>query len=124
MRGILIDPFTREVKEIDTSGSLIEIYNDLGVDVVTVLSIDMENALYLDDEGLLVPKESQEYWQWHGSNQPYAGRGLILGVLDDGDNSDSTMTAEEVASRVTFLDKANINPSDYTSWTVMTWSEE
>lgn len=121
MRGILIDPFTREVKEIDTGGSLVEIYNELGVEIVTVLSIDGDNALYLDDEGLMVPKETQEYWHWRGSNQPYAGRGLILGTLDDGDNSDATMTASEVAKRVTFLDKSNVAPEEYTGWTIMAW---
>ena len=75
MRGILIDPFAKKVTGIKTSGKLAEIYELLGVELITAVSIGEEHSLFLDDEGLLVPKASQEYWQLKGSNQPYAGKG-------------------------------------------------
>jgi hypothetical protein len=121
MRGILIDPFTRSINEIETSGTLAEIYSTLEVELITVVSIGQDDALFLDDEGLFVPKEVQEYFYWRGSNQPYAGRGLILGIEDEGENTDTNLTAEDVRRLVTFIDKADIDPADYSGVTIMAW---
>lgn len=121
MRGILIDPFAKKVSEIETSGKLAEIYELLGVELITAVSIGEEHSLFLDDEGLLAPKASQEYWQLKGSNQPYAGKGLILGLDEEGDNIDATMEAEDVAMLVSFLDKENIEPEAFLGFSVYTW---
>ena len=121
MRGILIDPFTRSINEIETSGTLAEIYSTLEVELITVVSIGQDDALFLDDEGLFVPKEVQEYFYWRGSNQPYAGRGLILGTDEEGENTDTSLTAEDVRRLVTFIDKAEIDPADYCGFTIMAW---
>lgn len=121
MRGILIDPFTKTVEEIETSGKLAEIYELLGVEIVTAVSIDEENSLFLDDEGLMVPKGDQEYWQLRGANQPYAGKGLILGLDEEGENVDATIELLEVAMRVVFLDKENIDPEALLGFSVYTW---
>jgi hypothetical protein len=121
MRGILIDPFTRTVSEIETSGKLLEIYELLGVDLITAVTVGEDQSLFLDDEGLMVPKTNQEYWQWKGSNQPYAGRGLILGLDGNGDNVDTTMSGLEVAMLVTFLDKEDIDPESYLGFEIFTW---
>jgi len=121
MRGILIDPFTRSVSEIETSGKLLEIYELLGVDLITAVSLNENQSLFLDDEGLMVPKANQEYWQWKGSNQPYAGRGLILGLDSNGDNVDTTMSGLEVAALVSFLDKEDIDPDSYLDFEIFTW---
>lgn len=121
MRGILIDPFTRTISEIETGGTLAEIYSTLEVELITVVSIGQEDILYIDDEGLLVPKEVQEYFYWRGSNQPYAGRGLILGTDEEGDNTDTSLTAEDVRRLVTFLDKKDINPDEYNGVVIVAW---
>jgi hypothetical protein len=121
MRGILIDPFTRSVSEIETSGKLLEIYELLGVDLITAVSLNENQSLFLDDEGLMVPKANQEYWNWKGSNQPYAGRGLILGLDSDGDNVSTTMSGLEVAALVSFLDKEDIDPDSYLGFEIFTW---
>lgn len=121
MRGILIDPFTKTVTDIQTSGKLAEIYEILGVEIVTAVSVGEDQTLFLDDEGLMVPKESQEYFQWKGSNQPYAGKGLILGVDEDGDNTDASMGSLEAAMLVEFLEKANVDPEAFLGFSVYTW---
>ena len=121
MRGILIDPFTRSVSEIETSGKLAEIYELLGVDLITAVTVGGDQSLFLDDEGLMVPKANQEYWNWKGSNQPYAGRGLILGLDSNGDNIGTTMSGLEVAMLVTFLDKEDIDPDSYLGFEIFTW---
>jgi hypothetical protein len=62
MRAILIDPFKRETTEIDIDPSLDNLYQVLGVDLITVVRWDETHALIIDDEGLLKSKEGQEYW--------------------------------------------------------------
>lgn len=121
MRGILIDPFTRTVSEIEFNGGLAAIYELLGVECITSISVGQSDTLYLDDEGLMVPKDQQEYWQWPGSNQPYAGRGLILGADEDGDDTDATVTEEEVKGIVRFLDKTDIEPDEFLGFSIYTW---
>lgn len=121
IRGILIDPFTRTVTEVETEGGLASIYELLGVAYVTVIPISDGQAIYIDDEGLLVEKGHQEYWQWAGSNQPYAGKGLVLGGDEEGDNVDATSTLEEIAGLVTFLEKGEVNPEEFTGITIMVW---
>lgn len=117
MRGILIDPFTRSIKEVETTASLDQVYALLGVDLITVVTWDMDHALFLDDEGLLKSNEEQSYFHVDGANQPFAGRGLIIGD-NYGDNRSATLTVEEVRSRVTFLDSAAVEPTEYLGWTV------
>lgn len=117
MRAILIDPFTRLIGEVDTDCSLDQIYDLLGVDLITVVSFDKEHAMFLDDEGLLKLKEGMEYFKVKGANQPFAGRGLIIGD-QYGDNRPATLTIEEVASKVTFLDKSEVEPDEWTGWEI------
>jgi hypothetical protein len=121
MRGILIDPFTKTVTDVETSGKLAEIYEILGVELITAVSVGEDQTLFLDDEGLMVPKDNQEYFQWRGSNQPYAGKGLILGVDEDGDNIDASMGSLDAAMLVEFLEKANIDPEAFLGFSVYTW---
>ena len=120
MRAILIDPFKRDISEIDIDPSLDNLYATLGVDLITVARWDKEHALILDDEGLLKDRESMEYFWIKGSGQPYAGRGLILGD-DYGDNRAATLELSAVHEVVSFLDKTLINPEEWTGWTITTF---
>lgn len=117
MRAILIDPFKREVTEIEIEPSLDSMYEVLGVNLITVVRWDKKHALILDDEGLLKSKETMEYWHARGSDQPFAGRGLLLGD-EYGDNRPCTLTLDEVKARVAFLDKDQVTPDDYLGWTI------
>jgi hypothetical protein len=65
--------------------------------------------------------DSNGCWNWKGSNQPYAGKGLILGLDDEGDNIDATMGSLEVAMLVTFLDKEELEPEEYLGFSIHTW---
>lgn len=120
MRAILIDPFKHTVTEIDIDPSLDNLYSTLDVDMITVVGWDKEHALILDDEGLLKPKDRQEYWWTLRSDQPFAGRGLILGNKF-GENRAATLDLERVKDAVMFIDKATIEPDNYTGWTVTTF---
>lgn len=113
MLGILIDPFAKTVTQVETTGGIDEIYSFLKCELFTVVNLDDRNCVFLDDEGLFVPKEEQEYWSISGANQPYAGRGLILGTDADGDTAGASIPLEKIKSMVTFLDKEEINPDQY-----------
>jgi hypothetical protein len=117
MRGILIDPFTRTITEVDTDASLNSVYTLLDIDTLTVVSWDRQHALFLDDEGLLKSNEVQAYFQVYGADQPFAGRGLIVGD-NYGDNRAATLSLDDVKDVVTFLDSATVNPEAYLGWTI------
>lgn len=120
MRAILIDPFTRSISEVDTDASLDETYALLGIDTLTVVKYDPDNALFLDDEGLLKDKETQEYFWLKGCVQPFAGRGLLIGD-DYGDNRATDLDVAEVRENVRFVDKETINPEEYLGFSIITW---
>lgn len=112
MRAILIDPFTRSINEVDTDASLDDIYALLDIDTLTVVKYDSDNALLLDDEGLLKDKEVQEYFWLSGCIQPFAGRGLLIGDKY-GENRATDIDVAEVRENVRFLDKEEIDPEEY-----------
>lgn len=117
MRGILIDPFTRTVSDVETSADLDDLYEILQVDLITVVRIPPNHALILDDEGLLKSKDIQEYFYIDGMAQPLAGRGLILGD-SYGENKSAQLPLDLVKNLVSFPSKEDINPSDWTGWTI------
>lgn len=120
MKAVLIDPFTRSVSEIDIDPSLDNLYQTLQVDTITVVAIRPDHALIIDDEGLLKSRDEQEYFWWAGSEQPFAGRGLIL-KDEMGENRDAAITVEQVKKCMRFCDKEEINPEDYLGWTITTF---
>lgn len=117
MRAILINPFDKTVSEVETKAGLDDLYEIIKCELITVVSWDMDNALIIDDEGLMVDKEDQEYWWAKGCDQPFAGRGIIIGD-NYGENKSTDLKVEDVARLISFPDKDMINPKDYLVWTV------
>ena len=123
MKAILIDPVAETVTEVEHDGDYHQIYELLsdkehGLNVGTFEIVRLgvktpddkiENTLYVDENGLL--NEPRYFFIYQGYHQPLAGRGLILGttledetdVTDEGGKSiGTTLTVEEVRSRVAF----------------------
>lgn len=113
MRGILIDPFEKTITEVEVSKGIDAIYAAIKAEIFTIVMLNPKDTLFIDDEGLFVPKQEQEYWNWHGANQPYAGRGLILATDEWGESIGTTMDSEKVRIMVDFLDKEDIDPEAY-----------
>lgn len=120
MRAILIDPFKREVTDIDTDASLDSMYDILHVDLITVMRVGAGHAMILDDEGLLKDKSAQEYFTMKGATQPFAGRAMILGD-SYGESRAATLTLDEVKDKVVWLDNDAVEPDEWTGWTITTW---
>lgn len=121
MRAILIDPFTRTIDAIETDASLDDLYKILHVDMITVVSFDREHAMILDDEGLLKGKEEQAYFWVKGAEQPFAGRGLIVGD-DYGENRAATIGIDKVREVVKFLDNDQVDPTEFLGWSIVTFA--
>jgi len=99
-RAILINPFTQtitEVKMVDTK--LQTIYALIGCELITITSLADGIDMILDDEGLLKDSESQAYFKFGITSQPFAGKALIIATDDEGDFAS---LPEEVS-----LDKVN-----------------
>jgi len=105
IRGILIDPFSKEVKEIFYQDSLNNLYKILDcqcIDIMRGIRFDM----IIDDEGLLIDDEHQEFFIWNGLNE-FAGRALITSTNKKGDtvSLNPAVTLEEIQGKVIFTQK-------------------
>lgn len=120
MRAILIDPFTRKVKEIQTKAIVDDLYKILQVELITVANLGDGHAMILDDEGFLQPKEKQAYFALKGADQPFAGRGLIL-ADEGGENRDATLPLSVVERKVVWLDNDQVDPDVWNHWTFTTF---
>jgi|TARA_B110000263_G_C14894340_1_gene323262 hypothetical protein len=116
--AICIDVNNREINIVPHDNTLKTIYNYLGCRTFDVVRIDDVNSIYIDDEGLFV--EDQRYFTYEGDTDTVtlAGNGLILGVDDEGETIEPTLTLEHVKSKVSFLPLSfKIEPSmSFTVW--------
>ena len=114
IKAILIDPFNKLVVEtrIAAHGKehMNEIYAALKCDLITVASEinEQRDALFVDDEGLLMNDLSQQrffalFLDGGETQIPLAGMGLIMGTNEDGESVDATVTAEEVQQMIAFI---------------------
>lgn len=107
-KGILIDVKNKTITEVEVianeqGSELPSIYGHLGCSIFEVVNIDHENDIYVDEEGIMNMNDETGFFQVEGYPQPLAGNGLVLGFNDeDGDSKDTTLSVEEIKSRVKF----------------------
>jgi len=102
MRAILIDPVAETVMEVEHNGDYRNIYDLIDCETFTVVGIDNDDAIYVDDEGLL-KDDPKHFFMFSGYAQPLAGKGLILGTDEEGNSVSPIISIEEVIERVTFV---------------------
>jgi hypothetical protein len=109
VKGILIDPFACEVTEIERDAhDFRTIYpllshETMPVSCFTTIALPGNDAIFVDDEGLL--KVCDRWFQWKGYYRPLAGKGLILGSDENG-YADATKTVlADARKRVKFLER-------------------
>lgn len=98
LKGFLIDPEAKTIKEVTYNGDYKEISKMLGCDLYTIVTIDDQNHLFVDDEGLL--NDPKYFFRLKGYPQPLAGRGLILGYDESGETIESSMELDEVKALI------------------------
>lgn len=100
MKGILINPESRTITEVEVKKGINAIYALIHADTFDCVYIDPHNTVYVDDNGLL--NDPEFFFKLQGYPQPLAGRGLILGVDDEGGSRSATVTLDWAQHNVTF----------------------
>lgn len=104
MRGILIDPASQSVSQVEGDFRTGEgIRREISADVFTVLRLPEGHLLYLDDEGLL-RSEPGPFFRLDAlfPGETFAGRGLILASGDDGETLPAKVDVMTVFSLVSW----------------------
>jgi len=102
MRGFLIDPEAKTITEVDHNGDYKQIYEFIGVDCFTVVQMDDVNCVYVDDEGLL--NNPRYFFTIQGYHQPLAGKGLVLGVDEEGETIGTNLELEDLQKIIRFTE--------------------
>lgn len=102
MTAILIDPFKKEISEVQIGKSLEEIYTHIEAETFECLFINKErDALYIDEEGLF--KLNKSFFGYKGVETPITGKALVLGHTRSGDSTTPSISIDEVRANVQFL---------------------
>lgn len=99
----VINPFARTVTENQYRGDYRELYDLIGCDCFTTVTVNREHdSIFVDDEGLIRNKP-QEFFAWKGYEHPLAGIGVILGCDEEGESVEPVMTLDQVRSSVAWI---------------------
>lgn len=103
--AFVIDPYAREIITIPRPKDNREIYAAGGYDIFSCVYLEREanpDVLYIDDEGLF--KKPLVFFCLTGFHQPLAGRGVVMGSDDEGDNTDPKITLAGLKKRIWWWD--------------------
>lgn len=107
MKAILIDPSNQSITEVRVKNDAD--YHDTArlIGAASGLIAPVEtpagDIIYVDDEGLLTNPNPHGYFRlsWY-PGQVFAGKGLLLGTGDEGEDVDAEMPLDELRRHVTF----------------------
>lgn len=105
MRAILIDPRAKIITEVECTGEGKDIYRLIECDTFTTVRVDERHHMFVDDNGLYVP--NQCYFAW-GTQEHLAGKGLVLGMTENGEEAPCTLRMSTVVMDVGFYVKQPI----------------
>jgi len=109
VKGYLIDVTKETIEEVliektERGSTLNGLYKSIGCTNVECVSINSENDLWVDGEGLLTMSNESKFIELEGFPQPLCGNGVILGFNENnGDSMNTTLTLEQLKSKVKFL---------------------
>lgn len=100
----VIDSETKQVIE-STSSGLSDLQNHVGgyieVAYQFVTKGGSMDTVYVNEDGL---HGAYNFFEFEGAHQPFAGRGLVVGLdYESGDSIDVHSTLEEIKSKVKFF---------------------
>ena len=90
LRAILIDPFKEKilVAHPPLDDYMSEIKKWMEVDHIDIVTLDDNNMLIVDDDGLC--RNPNRYFRWVPNNYNYAGKAVIVGYDKDGETTDAS----------------------------------
>ena len=103
MQFIKIDPTTRTIEAIETTGTLQEMYRQIGCQCIDFcVRHSNGDALVVDDEALLLDPQPEAF-AFKGYPNRIHGIALVTGSDEEGETTAPIMTLEEVKQRVVWL---------------------
>ncbi len=106
IKALLIDPHLREIREVEFTDSLDEIYRLTHcrmIEAVYSVSLHPNDVIYVDEEGLLGDLSKQAFFAIAGNEQPgYAGYGLVVGTTTMGNNASAKSTLGLLKEAITW----------------------
>lgn len=96
LRVITIDPFTEKIRTAYPlrKSYMEEIKKWMGVDIIDIVTLDDNNMLIVDDNGLLYTHN--RYFKWLPTDYAYAGKAVIVGYDNDGATTDASYHPKRV----------------------------
>jgi hypothetical protein len=107
-KGILIDVQNRTITEVEVTkdsndSELQSMYNHIKCEMVDCVSLNNGNDVWVDEEGLQRLTPFSTFFKIEGYHEFLSSNGLVLGYDNEtGDSSDTTLTIDDVKSKVTF----------------------
>ena len=99
-KAFLIDPVAQAITEVEFNGDYREIYKLIDASLFTTVAITEDDAIFVDDEGLL--QDGQRFFMVEGYPQPLAGHGLVLGCDDEGETVAPRISLSELKRRISW----------------------
>ena len=90
LRVITIDPFKEKIRTAYPlrKSYMEEIKEWMGVAMIDIVTLDDNNMLIVDDNGLL--HTHNRYFKWLPTDYDYAGKAVIVGYDNDGATTDAS----------------------------------
>lgn len=102
MKAILINAETRSFSTVEIK-SWKDIAPAIGAELFEIVTIEQNDALYVDEEGLMKPQDN--FILYDGYPQPLAGNALVLGTDDEGESTDPKNTLEFLKGKIRFMNR-------------------
>lgn len=119
MKAYLIDPFNKSITETEHEGGFKEIQKTIDANVVDTLCINKEHdTLYLDDVGLLVTVDKQEFFLLPHYPVLLGGKTLVLGTDSEGNLTSPIAPIEWFQREIYFIPKDYILKMKYLKSTI------
>ena len=108
MKAIKIDAKLRVVSEveIDEKDSLHGMQEIVGGLIEHAHEVKEGEDLFVNEEGLLLGFE--DFFEYEGAHQPFAGNGVIVGADAEGNSVGSKLSLADVIEKVKFLNLAEV----------------
>ena len=109
MKAIFIDVTAQTVTDIDLQPGLKTMYDVIGCQCVDRRTIDSENDLWFDDEGLLLDPQPPKF-RFGIYPHLFAGNALICGYTEEGETIGTNFLAEQIRPFIQFLGYVRVEP--------------
>ena len=99
-KAILIDSVNKEVREVEVTGGLKNIYKLLDCTLIEAGTYLGSDCIYVDEEGVIAGKENG----FTIDDQLFVGSGLLVGTDEQGNSVSPLLSKEALNKKVKFFD--------------------